>query len=77
MAKRKPGPKRAVKATTRKRSVNAVPKKKPPRGAPASDRDVKHGLGNFSAAGEPARTGVRKTVEKASGKHRAQTNKRK
>lgn len=77
MAKRKPGPKRAVKATTRKRSLNAVPKKKAPRGAPASDHDAKHGMGHFSAAGEVARTGIRKTAEKASGKHRAQTNKRK
>lgn len=77
MAKRKPGPKRAVKATTRKRSLNAVPKKKGPRGAPASDHDVKHGMGHFSNAGKVGKTGIRKTAEVASGKHRAQTNKRK
>jgi hypothetical protein len=77
MAKRTPGPKRAVKATARKRSLNAVPKKEAPRGVPASDHDAKHGLGHFSAAGEVARTGMRKTAAKASGKHRAQTNKRK
>jgi hypothetical protein len=78
MPKRKPGPKRAVKATTRKRSLNAVPVKKPPRGAPASDQDVERRLGNFSTAGEPARSGVaRKTGQVNSPKRRAQTNKRK
>ena len=78
MAKRAPGPKRAVKATTKKRSVNAVPKKKAPRGAPASDQDPKRRLGNFSNAGEPARSGVaRKTGQVGSSKRRAQTNKKK
>lgn len=77
MAKRKPGPKLAVKATTKKRSVNAVPKKAP-RGAPASDQDPKRRLGNFSTAGEPARSGAaRKSGQVNSMKRRAQTNKKK
>lgn len=78
MAKRKPGPKRAVKKTTRKRSVNAVPTNKPPHGAPQSEHDEKHRMGHYSGAGEAARTGAaRKSGQVASQKRRAQTNKRK
>jgi len=78
MAKRKPAPKLAVKATTKKRSLNAVPKSKPPHGVPASEHDAKHRMGNFSGAGDAARTGTaRKTGQVGSMKRRAQTNKKK
>jgi hypothetical protein len=78
MAKRKPSPKLAVKATTKKRSLNAVPKAKLPHGAPASEHDLKHRMGNFSGAGDVARTGnARKTGNVNSMKRRAQTNKKK
>ena len=61
-AKRTPGPKRAVKKTTRKRSVNAgKANREPPRGAPPTDQDPKRRLGNFTGAGEAPRKGHRTT----------------
>jgi len=62
MAKRTVGPKRAVKATTKKRSVNAgKPGGTPPRGAPTTDQDPKRRLGNFTGTGEAPRKGHRTT----------------
>jgi hypothetical protein len=63
MAKKaKRSSKAPVKPTVKKRSLNAGPpvKKKPgePK-APSSEQDVQRRLGNFTTAGEPARSGRR------------------
>ena len=54
--------KRPVKATVKKRSLNAgAPMKEKPGApsAPFAEQDVKRRLGNFSTAGEHSRSGHR------------------
>lgn len=61
MATKKLNSKSAVKPTVKKRTVNQ-PGAGTPRGAPASDQDMKRRLGNFTTAGEHARVGGRKGI---------------
>jgi hypothetical protein len=65
-----------VKATVKKRSLNATPGGKTV-GDPFNDQDLKRRLGNFESAGEHSRVGGRTSGIVGQTKQRFRTNKKK
>lgn len=62
------------KPTVKKRGVNVG--RKPPRGAPFNDQDVKRRLGNFMTTGEHSRQGGRTTGIVGQTKQKNKTDKK-
>jgi hypothetical protein len=79
--KAKAGAKKAgrvgVKATVKKRSLNATPGSAKKGGDPFNDQDAKRRLGNFTSAGEHSRVGGRTSGIVGQTKQRSRTDKRK